>query len=288
MAKKEAIELKKYAKESLHFQEVKKWDVPFISEKYKKEKLDYNDEITKPYFALNQVIDWAFSIANKLYGLKFQISNQEGYHQDVQVYNVTDFKGNWVSHLLTDWHPRKGKRNGAWMTSYRKAYQRNSTRVYTIISLVCNFSTSSDGKPALLTFNEVLTLFHEFGHGIHGMLGEGKYATLTGTSVAWDFVELPSQFMENWCFEATELKQWARHYKSGEPMPDSIITNIKKSQKFLEGMATIRQIGLGLLDMAWHNPSNKEIFDYKKLEESIFSDLELWSKEPGVTISSAF
>lgn len=288
VAKKEAIELKKYAKESLNFQEVKKWDIPFISEKYKKEKLDYNDEITKPYFALNQVIDWAFSIANKLYGLKFQISKQEGYHRDVQVYNVTDFKGNWVSHLLTDWHPRKGKRNGAWMTSYRKAYQRNSTRVYPIISLVCNFSTSSDGKPALLTFNEVLTLFHEFGHGIHGMLGEGKYATLTGTSVAWDFVELPSQFMENWCFEATELKQWARHYKSGEPMPDSIITNIKKSQKFLEGMATIRQLGLGLLDMAWHNPSNKEILDYKKLEESIFSDLELWSKEPGITISSAF
>jgi peptidyl-dipeptidase Dcp len=120
------------------------------------------------------------------------------------------------------------------------------------------------------------------------MLGEGKYATLTGTSVAWDFVELPSQFMENWCFEATELKQWARHYTSGEPMPDSIITNIKKSQKFLEGMATIRQIGLGLLDMAWHNPSEKEILNYKKLEESIFSDLELWSKEPGVTISTAF
>ena len=286
-AKREILELREFGKNILGFKEIKKWDIAFISEKFKKEKLNYNDEITKPYFPLNEVLNWAFSIAKRLYGLEFDNSKQEGYNSEVEVYNVTNSDGNWVSHLLTDWHPRKGKRNGAWMTSYRKSFDRNGRRVYPVVSLVCNFSTASNGQPPLLTFNEVLTLFHEFGHGLHGMLGEGKYASLTGTSVAWDFVELPSQFMENWCFQPEELSKWAKHHKTGESMPKSIISNIKKSQKFLEGMATIRQIGLGLLDLAWHDPKEK-IENHIELEKNILADLELLNYEPEATISPAF
>ena len=286
-AKREVSQLRFFAEKSLGLKQIKKWDIAYISEKLKKEKLNYDDEITKPYFPLNEVLSWAFSIAKRLYGLEFQISKQKGYNSEVEVYDVNDSEGNWISHLLTDWHPRKGKRNGAWMTSYRKAFDRKGRRVYPVVSLVCNFSTASNGQPPQLTFNEVLTLFHEFGHGLHGMLGKGKYASLTGTSVAWDFVELPSQFMENWCFQPEELSKWAKHYKTGESMPKSIISNIKKSQKFLEGMATIRQIGLGLLDLAWHD-SDKRIENALELEKSTLSSLELLNYEPEATISPAF
>mgnify|MGYP001353789268 CR=1 FL=1 len=286
-AKKEVLELKYFAKNSLDLPEIKKWDIPFVVEKFKKEKLNYNDEITKPYFSINQVLNWAFSLAERLYGLEFKLSKQQAYRSDVQVYDVTSKNGDWVGHMLTDWHPRKGKRNGAWMTSYRKALKYRSREVYPVVSLVCNFSTSSKGQVPLLTFNEVLTLFHEFGHGLHGILGKGKYSSLTGTSVAWDFVELPSQFMENWCFQPTELKNWAKHYKTQKVMPESIISNINRSQKFLEGIATVRQIGLGLLDLAWHDQSDK-VENYLLLEESVFLSLELWNREPGISVSPAF
>ena len=186
-----------------------------------------------------------------MFDLKFEeVFDVEKYHEEVKTYKVYDLDDNYISLFYADFHPRKGKRGGAWMTSYRPQFQIDGRNFRPHISNVCNFTRSTPSKPSLLTFNEVTTLFHEFGHGLHGMLANTVYPSLSGTSVFWDFVELPSQIMENWCYEKEALELFAHHYQSGELIPMEMVTKIKESATFQEGMQTLRQLSFGLLDMA--------------------------------------
>ncbi|NNE76943.1 MAG: M3 family metallopeptidase, partial [Pricia sp.] len=213
-------QLEDFAKELDGIDRLQKWDGSYYSEKLKQKLFDLDDEKLKPYFKLENVISGVFQVAEKLFGLKFEeVFDIEKYHEEVKTYNVYDLDKNFISVFYADFHPRKGKRGGAWMTSYKPQYKRNGENVRPHISNVCNFTRSTPSKPSLLTFNEVTTLFHEFGHGLHGMLANTTYPSLSGTSVYWDFVELPSQIMENWCYEQEALELFATHYETGEVIP---------------------------------------------------------------------
>lgn len=199
-----------------------------------------------------------------------------------------DLNGNFISLFYADFHPRKGKRGGAWMTSYKPQYREGSQNVRPHISNVCNFTPSTTSKPSLLTFNEVTTLFHEFGHGLHGMLADTTYPSLSGTSVYWDFVELPSQIMENWCYEKEALELFAKHYKTQAPIPMELIQKIKDSATFQEGMATLRQLRFGLLDMSWHATDPTGITDVKAHEVKAFEGTLLYPDTPETCMSTSF
>ena len=247
---------------------IEPWDFSFYSEKLKNEKFAINDELLKPYFKLENVLDGAFQVAEKLYGITFhQREDIPTYHEDVMTYEVKDEKGEFLSLFYADFFPREGKRSGAWMTSFRSQNKYDHKNQRPFISIVCNFTKPTETKPSLLTFNEVTTLFHEFGHALHGMLANGHYQSLSGTSVFWDFVELPSQLMENWCYEKEALQLFAKHYETGEIIPMEYVQKIKDSAQFLSAYQTVRQTSLGQLDMAWHNQSEiKEIavIDFEK------------------------
>ena len=228
-------------------------------------------------------------MANKLYGLIFtEVHNIDKYHKDVQTFEVTDEFGNLVAIFYTDFFPRKGKRNGAWMTSYKSQWIKNGVNDRPHISIVCNFTPPTSSKPSLLTFNEVTTLFHEFGHALHGMLANTTYPSLSGTSVYWDFVELPSQIMENWVYEPETLALFAKHYQTGETIPQIYIDKIKESANFLEGMATLRQLSFGLLDMAWHTKNPNDISSLKDFENQEFQSTQLYPDVAENTMSTAF
>lgn len=258
-AKEEVEELKVFMKSLGADHELQRWDWAYYSEKLRKEKYALDDELVKPYFKLENVIDGVFKTAEKLYGITF-IKNDHlpTYHSDVTGYEVINSHGEVVAIFLTDYFPREGKRPGAWMTSFRGQSKKHGKRVIPQVSIVCNFTPSSPGHPSLLKFNEVETLFHEFGHALHGMLADTTYESLSGTSVYWDFVELPSQIMENWCYEKECLDLFARHHVTNEPIPSELIDRIKKSATYHEAYATVRQISFGLLDMAWHSLSLEE------------------------------
>jgi len=202
--------------------------------------------------------------------------------------NYLDNDGNFVSIFYADFHPRPGKRNGAWMTSYKSQMRENGKNIRPHVSIVCNFTKPTPSKPSLLTFNEVTTLFHEFGHALHGMLADTTYPSLSGTSVFWDFVELPSQIMENWCYEKEALELFAKHYETGEVIPMDLIHKIKRSSTFMEGMATLRQLSLGLLDMSWHSQDPKDIKDVKKHEQKAFAQTSLYPDVKATCMSTAF
>src|SRR5690606_11757973 len=232
-ALKEFTELEAFAKELDGIDQLQKWDGAYYAEKLKQKRFDLDDEKLKPYFKLENVIQGVFTISDKLYGLHFEeISTIDKYHQDVLTYKVTDDKGDLVSIFYADFFPRPGKRNGAWMTSYKPQYVKNGENSRPHISIVCNFTKPTKSKPSLLTFNEVTTLFHEFGHALHGMLANTTYPSLSGTSVFWDFVELPSQVLENWCYEKQALELFATHYETGEVIPMDLIEKIKVSSTF--------------------------------------------------------
>jgi len=290
VALKEFAELESFAKELHNIDHLEKWDSAYYSEKLKNKLFNLDDEKLKPYFKLDNVIDGVFSIAKKLFGLKFkQVSTIDTYHEDVKTYEVTDNNNNAIAIFYADFHPRKGKRNGAWMTSFKGQKIKNGVNDRPHISNVCNFTKPTDTKPSLLTFNEVTTLFHEFGHGLHGMLANTTYPSLSGTSVYWDFVELPSQVLENWCFEKECLDLFAKHYKTGEVIPMEYVEKIKSSANFQEGMATMRQISFGLLDMSWHaNESLETIKNVKAHEKLAFSDTSLFPDVPENCMSVAF
>ncbi|QAA81721.1 M3 family peptidase [Aequorivita sp. H23M31] len=260
-AEKEFEELTNFAEKLDGIDRLEKWDGAYYSEKLKQERFNLDDEKLKPYFELKQVIKGVFTVAEKLYDLHFEeVQNIDKYHPDVKTYEVKDGKNELVAIFYADFHPRAGKRNGAWMTSYKPQQIKDGINDRPHISIVCNFTKPVQGanaKPSLLTFNEVTTLFHEFGHALHGMLANTNYPSLSGTSVYWDFVELPSQILENWCYEKETLELFATHYKTGEPIPMEYVEKIKESATFLEGMATLRQLSFGLLDMAWHGPSTE-------------------------------
>ena len=276
-AEKEFAQLTAFAKDLDGIDQLEKWDGPYYSEKLKQKLFNLDDELLKPYFKLENVLNGAFTIANKLFGLTFrEIFDIDKYHADVQTFEVLDEKNELVALFYADFFPRKGKRNGAWMTSYKPQYIQNGINERPHISNVCNFTPPTPTKPSLLTFNEVTTLFHEFGHGLHGMLANTTYPSLSGTSVYWDFVELPSQVMENWCYEPEALALFAKHYETDEIIPQEYVEKIKESASFLEGMATLRQLSFGLLDMAFHSNNPTEITDVKAFEKEAFDGTSLY------------
>ncbi|MDA9339337.1 M3 family metallopeptidase [Polaribacter sp.] len=288
-AKTEFTHLENYAKKIDGIDQLQKWDGAYYSEKLKKEIFDLDQEILKPYFKLENVIDGAFTIAHRLFDLKFEeVTNIDKYHEDVKTYNVTNTDGDFIAVFYADFHPRKGKRNGAWMTSYKPQQIKNNINERPHISIVCNFTKPTATKPSLLTFNEVTTLFHEFGHALHGMLANTTYNSLSGTSVSWDFVELPSQILENWCYEKDALALFAKHYETGEMIPMEYVKKIKESASFHEGMQTLRQLSFGLLDMQWHGQNPAAIKSITSFENAAFADTNLYPTVEDNCMSTAF
>ncbi|WP_156307684.1 M3 family metallopeptidase [Sphingobacterium endophyticum] len=288
-ADREFEELSAYAKKLDGIEKLEKWDGSYYSEKLKQERFNLDDEKLRPYFKLENVLNGVFDIAHKLYGLTFkEVQNIDKYHPEVQTYVVSDEEGQLISIFYADFFPRKGKRNGAWMTSYKSQYFKDGHNERPHVSIVCNFTRPTATKPSLLTFNEVTTLFHEFGHALHGMLADTTYPTLSGTSVYWDFVELPSQIMENWCYEEEALKLFAKHYETGETIPMEYITKIKESASFLEGLATVRQLSFGLLDMGWHGQDPSNITSVKDFETEQFKTTAIYPDVKENVMSTSF
>jgi len=253
MAKKEAQELQNLIyKEGKDFK-LEPWDWWFYAEKLKKAKYNLDEEMLRPYFELDNVRKGAFYVANRLYGLQFvERTDIPKYHEDVKVFEVKEADGSHVGIFYTDYFPRASKRGGAWMNSFRKQYQENGKKIHPIITNNGNFSKPTGDKPALLSSEEVLTLFHEFGHALHGLLSNCTYYRLSGTSVPRDFVEMPSQIMENWAFEPEVLEVYARHYKTGEVIPKELVEKIKNASHFNQGFATVEYLAASFLDMGWH------------------------------------
>ena len=288
-ARREFLQLEKFAKELDGIDRLEKWDSAYYSEKLKQKMFDLDDEKLKPYFKLENVIEGVFKVAEKLFDLQFEeVFDIEKYHPELKTYRVTDKDDRLISLFYADFHPRSGKRGGAWMTSFKSQYIQEGINNRPHIANVCNFTKPTATKPSLLTFNEVTTIFHEFGHALHGMLANTVYPGLSGTSVYWDFVELPSQIMENWCYEREALELFAVHYETGEPIPMEYIKKIKESATFQEGLATLRQIGFGLLDMSWHSADPTKITDVKEQELLAFQETDLFPDVPETCMSTSF
>lgn len=274
---KEFTQLTAFANELDQIDILEKWDGTYYAEKLKQKLFSLDDEMLKPYFQLEKVLHGAFTVAQKLFGIHFkEVFDIDKYHNDVQTFEVLDNETNLVAVFYTDFFPRKGKRNGAWMTSFKPQFIKNNNNERPHVSIVCNFTPPTATKPSLLNFNEVTTLFHEFGHALHGILANTTYPSLSGTSVYWDFVELPSQIMENWCYEPEALALFAKHYETGEIIPQEYVNKIKESANFLEGMATLRQLSFGLLDMAFHSQNPNIITNIKKFEKETFANTTLY------------
>ena len=288
-ALKEFAQLTAFAKELHGIEQLEKWDGAYYSEKLKQQLFNLDDEILKPYFQLEKVLDGAFAVAQKLFGIAFEeIFDVDKYHEEVKTYAVKDEEDQLVAVFYADFFPRKGKRNGAWMTSFKSQYIKKGINERPHISIVCNFTKPTETKPSLLTFNEVTTLFHEFGHALHGMLANTTYPSLSGTSVYWDFVELPSQILENWCYEPEALALFAYHYETGEMIPMELVHKIKESASFQEGIATMRQLSFGLLDMGWHAQDPSNIKDIKAFETEQFAATQLYPEVKENAMSTSF
>lgn len=253
------------------------WDWRYYAEKVRKEKYDLSDDELRPYFSLENVKQGAFSVAHSLYGIVFKkLEGVPLYHPDAMAYEVSESNGSHLGVLYLDFHPRESKRGGAWMSSYRKQYiDENGNNVKPIVTVVCNFSKPTATNPALLTFNEAETFFHEFGHSLHGLLSNSTYYSLTGTSVPRDFVELPSQIMENWAGEPEVLRMYAKHYITGQTIPDSIITKLQNSRVFNQGFETTEYLAAAFLDMAYHDYKGSTITDVDVFEQHFIDSLNL-------------
>ena len=268
---------------------MEKWDWAYYSEKLKKNKFDIDDETLRPYFNLEKVENAIFKLASDLYGLQFKYEKDlPRYHDDVKTYIVKDNNDKHLALLYLDYYPRKGKSSGAWMTAYRDQYIKDGKDRRPVISIVTNFSKPSSKRPALITHNELTTFMHEFGHALHGMMTKCNYRSLSGTNVSRDFVELPSQIMENWAYEKEWLDSWARHYKTGEKIPAELILKIKESMVFNEGYACSRQLGFGFLDMAWHTLEKNIETDIDEFEQGIMIKTELLNHVEGSNMSCSF
>ena len=285
-AEKEVEELKKLAKAD-GIEDMESYDHTFYAERLRKQKFDIDDEELKPYFQLEKVQEAVFGLTKTLFGLEFkETTDVQKYHEEVKTYEIFE-DGKFKALLYADYFPRKGKRAGAWMTSFKSQSINNGENNRPHISVVCNFSKPTSETPSLLTFQEVTTLFHEFGHALHGVLANTTYPNLSGTSVKWDFVELPSQFLENYCYEPEFLKTFAKHYQTGEVLPNEKIQKISDSKNFMEGYQTIRQIGFGLLDMAYHSDSEK-VGDVKTFEVEETKATNLYPSNPETIMSTSF
>ena len=252
-AREEVAELLRYARTKGFDREgLQPWDFPYWAERYRKAYYDLDDAVLKPYFPLEDCIDAVFGLAGTLYGLSFRKADVPVYHPDVRAYEVLDADGSHLAFFYADFFPRASKRSGAWMTEFRGQYSEGDKDIRPLISIVTNFSKPTGESPSLLTHDELTTLLHEFGHSLHGMLSRGRYPSMSGTSVARDFVELPSQIMENWAFEPAFLRTFAKHYQTGEPIPESLVERIVRSRNYLSAYYQVRQLQFGYLDMAWH------------------------------------
>ena len=289
-ARQEVAELNIYAKANGFEEEnIMPWDFSFYAEKLRLEKYDLNDEQLKPYFQLEHCINAIFDLANKLYGLTFnELKDIPVYHQDVKVYDVKDQDGSHLALFYADFFPRESKRGGAWMTEFRGQRIYNNIDERPLISIVTNFTKPTTDTPSLITHDEFTTLLHEFGHALHGIITKGKYESMTGTSVDHDFVELPSQIMENWCYEPEYLNTFAKHYQTGETIPSELIKKIVESKNYLSAYYHIRQLQFGILDMAWHTLT--EIFENDPLsfEKNALSATNVLPSIPECIISTAF
>ncbi len=265
------------------------WDFSFWSEKLQKERYSLDDELLKPYFRLDAVQAAVFDLAGRLYGLGFtERKDLPVYHPDVRVFEVRGASGRFMALLYLDYFPRSSKRGGAWMTSFRELSCRDGVEQRPLVSIVTNFTKPTADTPSLLTFNEVTTLLHEFGHGLHGMLAEGRYQSLTGTNVVRDFVELPSQLMENWAYEPEFLRTFARHWQSGEVIPQEYIDRIVAARNFLAGYAQVRQLQFGITDMAWHTLSAAPEGDIVAFEQERLRPSAVLPQVPGIVFSPSF
>ena len=274
VAKKEVKEVQEFAKSIGVTHKIEKWDWAFYTEKLKNKLFSLNEEELKPYFQLEKVQNGVFMLASKLYGISFKpISNVPVYHKDVKVFEVYDKDNSLLSLLYLDFFPREGKSGGAWMTSFRSQFIKETHNTRPFISVVTNFTKPTESTPSLLTFQEFTTFLHEFGHALHGMLANTAYPNLSGTSVYRDFVELPSQMLENWATEKEYLDLFAVHYQTGEPIPKKLVKAIIDSQNFLTGNLTIRQLGFGLVDMAWHSISKPFTGDVLEFENKLMKPL---------------
>ena len=265
------------------------WDWAYYTEKYKDEKYALNDELVKPYLKLENVKKGVFMLANKLYGLNFTPNDKiEVYHPDVTAYDVTDEKGRFMAVLYLDFFPRASKRSGAWMTEFRGAKIEDGEETRPLVSLVMNFTKPTETKPSLLTFDELETFLHEFGHALHGMLGEGKYESQTGTNVYRDFVELPSQIMENWATEKEFLDLWAVHYETGEKIPAQIVERIVAAQNYLAAYSNVRQLSFGMTDMAWHTITEPFEGDVEQFETASMAPTQVLPVVSGTAMAPSF
>lgn len=264
------------------------YDHAYFAEKLRQEKYDINEEALKPYFSLSSVLNAAFEASERLFGLRFtKREDIPTYHEEVEVYEVLE-NGKHKALLYTDWHPREGKRAGAWMTSFKGQYMDKGVNFRPHVSIVCNFARPSGDIPSLLTFSEVTTLFHEFGHALHGIMADTTFESLSGTNVYWDFVELPSQFMENYCYQKEFLTSFAKHYQTGEVLPAEEIDKIVASSNFMEGYQTLRQITFGLLDMAYHTGKLGDNVDIEAFEKETTSASQLYPHLAGTAQSPSF
>jgi peptidyl-dipeptidase Dcp len=288
-AVKEFAEVQEYAEKDGFDGKIQRWDWAYYSEKLKSERYNFTDEEVKPYLQLEKVIEGVFSLAQKLYGLQLKENkNIEVYHEDVTAYEVFDESDRFIAVLYLDFFPREGKRSGAWMTDYRNQSNVNGNSIRPHVSLVTNFSKSTENTPSLLTFDEVTTFLHEFGHGLHGMLSQCKYPGTSGTNVYWDFVELPSQIHENWAYEKAWLDQFAVHYQTGEKMPEELIRKIQKAQNFQAAYMMERQLSFAMLDMAYHNRELPVDGDLKDFELQAIASTDLFEPVEGSLQSTSF
>jgi peptidyl-dipeptidase Dcp len=289
VAKKEYSEVQQYASDNGADFEIQRWDWHYYSEKLKQEKFKINDEMLKPYFKLDNIKKGIFDLANELYGISFIRNNEiPVYHPDVETYELIDQGGNNMAILYLDFFPRESKQGGAWMTNYLEQYKTDNQDIRPHVSLVFNFTQPTASKPSLLTYDEVTTFLHEMGHGLHSILSECRYWSLSGTNVYRDFVELPSQIMENWAREKEWLNKIAIHYETGEVIPGDLLNNILESKNFNTGYSFVRQLSFGLNDMAWHTITNPVTASVADFEKSAKAPTELFPAIEGCIFSTTF
>lgn len=270
--------------------EMQPWDFGYYSHKLQLQKYNIDSEMLRPYFELSKVIEGVFGLANRLYGISFKENNEiPVYHQDVKAYDVFDADGSYLAVFYADFHPRKGKQGGAWMTEFQGQWiNRKGENIRPHVSVVMNFTKPTPQKPALLTLGEVETFLHEFGHSLHGMFANTRFGSLSGTNVWWDFVELPSQFMENYATEKEFLRTFAYHFESGEPIPDELIDRIIKSKNYLSAYGCLRQVSLGLLDMAYYTQKDEFKEDIITFEKDAWKDAIITKQLPNTCMTSQF
>ena len=289
-AKKDVADVFAYAKKNgFEGDRLESWDFSYWSEKYQQAEYSLSAEELKPYFQLESCIDAVFGLATTLYGISFtELDNVPVYHEDVKVYEVKDADGSHLALFYADFFPRASKRGGAWMTEFRGQSIENGVEKRPFISIVCNFTKPTADAPALITHDELTTFLHEFGHALHGIFAQGRYGSLTGTNVSRDFVELPSQIMENWAYEPEYLNSFAKHYQTGESIPAELIEKIVAAKNYLAGYAQVRQLHFGYLDMAWHTLKEVPAIGTVEFEQNTLAPYSVMPSVEGAAFSTSF